>query len=283
MKIYFALIMLALLMPKSSFAIPVSDYLIDTDIGEYSRSYPGACPEGSGIVAGVDHFMVDHIDYACDIRYYKKIARLGVEVQVTQHAGADSHNWLLHEVEIGYRDSSSEKLGLLHKGAYIEKINNNIVMRLEIAGGSYRWISNNNVVVSIKYRDPDFAKSEPLEVVKAYLAKYPSIIPATFKLNRDHEVAWLKDEMERRLWLGDKWFAQIQTADPKLRDKLKSMTDSMVVFLNYREKYFGISAKDEKISLETALFQNNVTAVQTKLTEYKTWWTAHKSDSITLP
>lgn len=283
MKRYFVVIALALLMPKSLFAISVSDYLIDTNIGDYAISYPGACPEGSGIVAGADHFMADHIDYACDIRYYKRIARLGVEVQVTQHAGTDSHNWLLHEVEIGYRDSSSERLGLLHKGAYIEKLNNNIVMRLEIAGGSYRWISSSNVVVSIKYRDPDFAKSEPLEVVNVYLAKFPSTIPATFKLNRDHEIIWLKDEMERRLWLGDKWFAHIQTADLKLRDKLKSMTDSMVVFLNYREKYYGIASKNDKIALETALFQNNIAAIQTKLTEYKTWWAAHKADTISLP
>jgi len=99
----------------------------------------------------------------------------------------------------------------------------------------------------------------------------------------ENKINWIKDEMERRLWLGDKWAAIIQTSDPKLRDKLKSMTDSLVVFLNYREKYYGIAAKDDKIALETALFQNNVTAVQTKLTEYKGWWSAHKGDPITLP
>ena len=98
----------------------------------------------------------------------------------------------------------------------------------------------------------------------------------------ERKTKWIKDEMERRLWLADKWFAQIQSAEPKLRDKLKSMTDCMVVFLNYREKYYGIVSKNDKIVLETALLQYNASAVRSKLTEYKTWWTKNKENAINL-
>jgi hypothetical protein len=89
--------------------------------------------------------------------------------------------------------------------------------------------------------------------------------------------------MSRRLWLCDKWVLQIQTPDPKLSDKLKSIYDHMIVFLNYREKYWGASLTSEKNLLVGYLNQKNDSSIRSKLTEYKTWWTAHKNDAITLP
>lgn len=57
----------------------------------------------------------------------------------------------------------------------------------------------------------------------------------------------------------------------------------MNVFLDYREKYFGIKAADEKNLLASYLSTNNGTGIKTKLAEYESWWTAHKGDTITLP
>ncbi|MBI5638916.1 MAG: hypothetical protein HZA17_00680 [Nitrospirae bacterium] len=88
--------------------------------------------------------------------------------------------------------------------------------------------------------------------------------------------------MDRRLWLCDKWVSQIQTEDPKLYDKLKSIVDHMTVFLNYRSKYYGVSATDETNALQGYLDTKDETAIRTKLTEYKAWWTANKGGAINI-
>ncbi|MBI5026928.1 MAG: hypothetical protein HZC12_09455 [Nitrospirae bacterium] len=56
----------------------------------------------------------------------------------------------------------------------------------------------------------------------------------------------------------------------------------MEVVLNYREKYYGINAKDEKNLLSNYLLQNNGTAIKNKLTEYKNWWNLNKDKAISL-
>ena len=57
---------------------------------------------------------------------------------------------------------------------------------------------------------------------------------------------------------------------------------SMNVFLDYREKYYGIKALDDKKLLSDYLMQNNGTAIRNKLKEYKDWWTANKGNPINL-
>ncbi|HWR58349.1 MAG TPA: hypothetical protein VN328_05625 [Thermodesulfovibrionales bacterium] len=56
----------------------------------------------------------------------------------------------------------------------------------------------------------------------------------------------------------------------------------MEVFLNYREKYYGLKAADEKNLLAGYLNSNNGTGIQAKLTEYKTWWLTNKGKVINL-
>jgi len=291
-KMFIAIVVIGLLNTGTSLAQSVADYLILQDIGLYKldkpeKMLPGEPPSGgpriydsAGAVAGTDHFT-DHIDKTYEVMYLGGDAFASPTVQVTQHAGVDSDKWLLHESDIDFRNYYG-----IPGGSYaVVPIDGNYVLEFGSAGWDYRWLSGNKVI-KIQYHDSQMTKPEPLEVVKAYLAKHPSTIPAmtlTQLRSAENKTKWIIGEMERRLWLGDKWAAIIQPSDPKLRDKLKSMTDSMVVFLNYREKYYGISAKDEKIALDTALFQNNVSAIQAKLTEYKGWWSTHKGDSITLP
>lgn len=273
------IIFLAICLSTNALAQSASDFLITTDIGPYKKMTQGGA--SGSVLAGAGHFRPDHRDVAFGIAYVNDEKKMWIDVQVTQHYGSDSDMWLLHEMDVDFRNYYG-----IPGGSYaVVPIDGNYVLEFGSAGWDYRWLSGNKVI-KIDYRDPQMTKPEPLEVVKAYLAKHPSTIP-TMTLSQlrstENKTKWIKDEMERRLWLGDKWAASIQTSDSKLRDKLKSMTDSMVVFLNYREKYYGISAKNDKIALETALFQNNISAIQTKLTEYKTWWAAHKADTISLP
>ena len=93
---------------------------------------------------------------------------------------------------------------------------------------------------------------------------------------------WIKDEMDRRLWLCDKWFGQLSAGKTDQKTALDAIVKSMNVFLDYREKYYGIKAADEKNLIEGYLYSDNSTGITTKLTEYKTWWAAHKGDSISL-
>lgn len=95
----------------------ISDYLIMQNIGGYVwktqskdfitgqlHSIPGySVRSAAGILAGANHFDIDHTDTTYETRYINNVAEFGVEVQVTQHAGGDSDRWLLHEVEDGFR------------------------------------------------------------------------------------------------------------------------------------------------------------------------------------
>ena len=58
---------------------------------------------------------------------------------------------------------------------------------------------------------------------------------------------------------------------------------SMTVFLDYREKYYGMKAADEKNLLASYSNTNNGTAIKAKLKEYKDWWALNKDKAITLP
>lgn len=200
-------------------------------------------------------------------------------VTVTQHTGSDSDQWLLHEVDGDFRNS----YGIPERSYGPRQINGQMIIENQ-AGCCYRWLSGKKVV-QIEYRDPQRKKAEPLEIVKAYLIKNPSTLPGEVMSqpgSAENVGKWIKDEMERRLWLGEKWLAQIQPST-QLGNKLQSAAGSMMVYLNYREKYFGIHAKDEKNALASALGRYNVAAVQARLTEYKAWWASHKGDAIALP
>ncbi len=279
----------------------VTEYLILQDIGSYKFitqsknpltkkiiQIPGYTTRSApGELAGADHFDLDHDDMTYETDYESDVADLGVEVQVTKHAGSDSDKWLLHEVEDSYRDNddSDGRLGRLSgAGIKIREIGGSKFIYWGLGGGSYTWVSGHKVI-ELKYVDLQRTKPEPIEVIQAYLQKHPSTFTLTDADLKDktHDEKWIKDEMERRLWLCDKWYMQFQLGKVAQKDMLKELVDHMTVFLNYREKYYGISAKDERNLLSNYLYSNNGTAIKAKLTEYKTWWTANKTKAINLP
>lgn len=267
-------------MHGTAYTLNVSDYLIDTVIGEYSKSYDGSCPKGSGVIAGAGHFKIDHIDYACDIRYYNELIDNGIEVQVTQHAGGDSDKWLLHEVEDSFRDPDVLEASLA-EGTRIREIDGQKIFFYGVGIVGYRWL-NNSIVVNIQYTNLSGPKVEPLEVVKAYLVKHPSTITLTDAdiKSRSHNEQWIRDEMDRRLWLCDKWFEQLQLEKVQQKQALQEVVSSMNVFLDYREKYYGLKAENEKNLLSGYLSEDNATSIKAKLQQYKEWWTTNKSGSL---
>lgn len=273
-------ILVMLLFSSMSFAQEIGNYLIQSDVGEY-KYRPKRTSEiygNSGILIPAGHFDLDHNDITYKTRYVHPVTILGVDVQVTKHAGSDSDKWLLHEVERGYR-KSREMHSVYISANPLRAISNN---KIFYTWGYYTWVSN-NVVVSIEFTDYTGTKPEPLEVVQAYLQKFPSTIPITFILDKTHSDQWIKDEIDRRLWLCDKWYMQFQLKKVTQVEMLQELVKSMNVFLDYRDKYYGIKAGDEKNLLANYLLQNNGTAIKAKLDEYKKWWTENKGKAISLP
>ena len=273
----------------------LNECLVANDIGKYTYDLKySRLGNAAGVVGGADHFKVDHVDSICSGEYSNineirglpvteaEEKLLSIDVQVTQHTGGDSDRWLLHEVEDSYRDDESETLGLLTQGARLREINGKKIISLR--GNGYSWVSN-NVVVDIAYTDLQGTKPEPLEVIQAYLQKFPSTITSTpieFKGNA-YNVKWIKDEIDRRLWLCDKWNAQFQAGGVTQADLIYNLVRSMNVFLNYRQKYYGVAA-DADLKLLSSYQQNkDITSIQTKLSQYKGWWSSNKARSISLP
>jgi hypothetical protein len=263
--------------------ITPSDYLILQSIGSYYSDGKGKCGNGAGFLAAPDHFRIDHNDTTCRTDYYNVAQDLAVDIQVTKHAGADSDKWLLHEVEDSYRSNDKLRLGLLSTGAIIKRlvVGGDRIFSIRMGGGAYMWVSN-NIVVNIDYTDLQGGKPEPVEIILAYLQKFPSTIPASLILDKSHDIQWIKDEMDRRLWLCDKWFYQLQLEKVTQADALRASVKSMNIFLDYREKYYGIKAADEKNLLASYLNTNNGTGIKAKLAEYKSWWAVNKSKAISL-
>jgi hypothetical protein len=261
-------------------SVTPSDYLIIQSIGSFLSDGKGKCGNGPGLHAAADHFRIDHNDITCDTGYYNVAQDMAVEIQVTQHAGVDSDKWLLHELDRDFRNY----YGLPGDSYVMRVINGNTIMAAGSGGWDYRWLSGYKVV-HISYTDLQMTKPEPLEVVQAYLAKFPSTLTSMTSADlrtAKNETTWIKDEMDRRLWLCDKWFYQLQLSKVQQGEVLQQAVKSLNIFLDYREKYYGIKAANEKNLLASYLNTNNGTGIKTKLAEYKTWWTVNKEKGISL-
>jgi hypothetical protein len=276
----------------------LSDCFVTNDIGKFTYRVKNArLGNACGVVGGADHFDIDHADTLCDGGYsninevrglakeekFKKL--LSIKVQVTQHTGGDSDRWLLHEADAEFRTY----YGIPDDAYMMRQISSSNIITDGTGGWTCRWLSSNKVI-NIEYTDLQGNKPEPLEVVQAYLAKFPSTLSAVTSADlrtSDNQIKWIKDEIERRLWLCDKWNAQFQAGKTTQADLLYNLHRSMGVFLNYRHKYYGVSTADELavelITLRSYMDKNDLTSMLNKLTECKTWWTKHKEKRISLP
>jgi len=275
--------------PVAGFAA-VTDYLILQDIGPYKLEgqqkviggYIGGPRTfgGAGVLAPTGHFYPDHTDKTYEAYYEGGSALSSATVQITQHTGSDSDQWLLHEVERDFRNY----YGIPGVTYGPREIDGQTILEDTVGGVVYRWLSGNKVI-NIKYVDLEMTKPEPIEVVKAYLAKHPSTLQS-FTLaqlrSSDSKTTWIKDEMERMLWLGDKWFMALETGKAEQREVLKKSVKHMERFLLYRYKYFGVDGLTDAKALRSYLSENNEAGIKAKLEEYKTWWAGNKDKAINL-
>ncbi len=289
-RILLTLLIILFVIPTMSFSQDISNYLILEDIGPYKISkpeklFPGELPIGGprtydshGIIGATGHFP-DHTDKTYTVMYLGETDDLpSPTVQVTQHIGSDSDKWLLHEVDRDFRTY----YGLPGRAYSHRQIDGHTVLKVAAGGRNYRWVSGNKVIM-IEYHDSQLSKPEPIEVVKAYLSKHPSTLQymsLTELRSEENKMKWIKDEMDRRLWLGDKWIARIETVGNL--NELGSVVKSLNVFLDYREKYYGIEVATEKQTLSEYLLAKNQAGIKTKLEEYKTWWATNKDKAISI-
>lgn len=276
------IVLMMLLFPVVCFSQETANYLILNDIGEF-KYRPKQTIEmygNSGVLIPAGHFYTDHNDITYETRYVHPVTIVGVEVQVTKHTRDESDKWLLHEVDDGFRDD----YGIPTMSFTPRQIDGQTIFVDAIGGREYRWLSGNKVI-AIEYHGSLTQQPEPIEVVKAYLAKHPSTLPAmTLALLRsaENKTKWIKDEMDRRLWLCDKWFMQLQLGKVQQNEVFQQAVKNMNIFLDYREKYYGIAAKDEKNLLVGYLNTNNGTGIKAKLKEYKDWWALNKDKAISI-
>ena len=273
----------------------LNDCLVTNDIGKFTYKARNArLGNAAGVVGGADHFKLDHTDSICNGSYSNiseirglqledaEEKSLSVKVQVTQHTGGDSDRWLLHELDAEFRNY----FGIPDLTYTVRSIDGNTILVDATGGRDYRWLSGNKIVV-VEYNAQQLSsKPEPLEIVKAYLAKHPSsILPFTLQdlRNNANVTKWIKDEIERRLWLCDKWNANYQAGKATQKDLLYNLNRSIGVFLNYRQKYYSVSAKDDLSAIEGYKANNDVASMLAKLSEYKTWWNSNKTKGIKLP
>lgn len=277
--------------PAPSYSQGVDDYLIVNDIGIYKVSklheaFIGEPPiggprteDGAGALRAT-HFNLDHADKTYEVLYWNEGDNVATpNVVVTQHAGGESDRWLLHELENKFRSDEEE----IHFSGTVKEYTGNKVITYNF-GGDYAWLSG-NVLVYIAYEDAQLEKPEPIEVVKAYLQKFPSTLSISAEEIRsiEHGKQWIKDEMERRLWLCDKWDAAYVSNKAKKEDLLYAFNSNMEAFLEYRKKYYNRGYGDDLNTLWHYQYTTfDVEGMRRKLVEYKTWWASHKDDSFVM-
>jgi hypothetical protein len=76
---------------------------------------------------------------------------------------------------------------------------------------------------------------------------------------------------------------QVQIGKVEMNDVLQTIVKCLNIFLDYREKYYGVTKSDEKAALWGYLDRKDGTSVKNKLTEYKSWWNVNKARAINLP
>lgn len=277
-KLIIVLISGIFLNPLSAFASP-SDFLILQDFGGYKAIKQKKDPltgktqetqgyriwQNPGIFAESTHFGVDHKDMTYETSYEKE--GLIIEVEVTQHAGSESDKWLQHEMEDKFRSEKDLNLTYITKNP-LRDIDGNWIW---YSKGHYEWLSN-YTAISIQVANQGDMEVEPLYLLKAYIKNFPSSISLTpDKIGRvQHTLKWLSKEMERRLWLCERWLDQWDKSKTWQKKVLYEAGKNLEIFLSYQQKYYNLAITEkEKSILQGYINQNNGAAIREKAKEYQ--------------
>jgi hypothetical protein len=277
-----------LLWPAGLRAQATADVLVLRDIGSFRvdqadtvllgeppiggpRSY-----EGAGCVAATGH-LPDHRDTTYEVLYHGPANGFSPVVSVTKHAGGEGDRWLLHEVERSLRvpDDDGDNVGHLYSDAGLMSIEGSTLFRVL---GVYLWVSGSRVIEI----EGDYLQTGPLDVVKAYVERFPSSLPQDLALDRTHDLQWIREEMERRLWLSEKWLHAVLGAKVQPRQGVSEAVRNMTTFLQYRERFYGVKKKEEFQALEACLDLLDDNGLLVKLREYQKWFDVNRERKLRL-
>jgi hypothetical protein len=95
-----------------------------------------------------------------------------------------------------------------------------------------------------------------------------------------HDKVWIRGEMTRRLWLAEKWLTVSRSSNAeKSMDALENAAESLSIFLDYRDRYYGrkffrrtTALEKEKELLRQLTNKKDEKALLMKLSEYRRWW-----------
>lgn len=258
----------------------IAAHLITSDIDVYRASKNPSGGVGPGILAHADHFFYDHRDVNYRISYFDLTTKTGAEVQVTEHSGGDSDRWLLHEAERDFRNY----FGFPGKSYVIREIDGHRIMAAGIGGWVYRWLSSNHVI-HIEFTDLQMAKPEPLEIVEAYLAKYPPTLPpmTSERLRSSEGISeWVKNEMERTLWLCEKWFHNYDADGGEAARAIRKVEGLLETFVRYQEEFFPEEIEDIELRLLEIVSAIDIRGLSDLHSTYDQWWEINKNRRISL-
>ena len=258
----------------------IADHLITTDIDVYRPSKNPSGGVGPGVLALANHFFYDHRDVNYRISYFDLATKTGATVQVTEHSGGDSDRWLLHEAERDFRNY----FGFPGKSYVIREIDGHRIMAAGIGGWAYRWLSGNHLI-HIEYTDLQMTKSEPLQIVEAYLAKYPPTLPpmTTEGLRSSEDISeWVKNEMERTLWLCEKWFHYYETDGREVKRAIRKVKGFLETFVRFQEEFFPEEIEDLELRLLEIHLAADIRGLRDLHSTYGRWWKESKDRCISL-
>jgi hypothetical protein len=157
-------------------------------------------------------------------------------------------------------------------------------MAAGVGGWCYRWLSGNHVI-HIEYTDLQMTKPEPLKIVEAYLARYPPTLPpmTSERLRSSEEISkWVKDEMERTLWLCEKWFHHYETDGEEAERTNRIVKGFLETFVRYQEEFFPENTEDLEKRLLDIFLAVDIRGLRDVHSIYVQWWEDNKNRCISL-
>jgi len=265
----------------------VSDYLVLENIGPYKQAPKS---EFMGIEFQSDKRNLREVDITTErftdefgetyksykTRYHSNSVSPFIVVEVKEYTFSD---WTVnHKMQYPFRDKNKERIGLSLPEAQVISIDGTYI--LSIKGKRYSW-SRGNKIIDITCPETDCSEIEPTEIIHAYLQKFPAAQRLPF--------GWIRDVLgpdQTRRWIHDEMSFRLSSANFRFQDVLPKemavVVDHLVVFLDFRERYFGIPSEAEKQDLiQCCLPKEEDTAgihlerrseLAKRIQEYQRWW-----------
>lgn len=274
-------------------------WLVASDIPPFSFSSSAAVSVGGALGSP---FFGDHTDDLFAATRYRDDSRgISVEVAVVRNGRPE---FLDHLIEAVFRDGATGRMNL-PQSTTTSVLNNTVFFFCDkpppnCESREYMWRSGPQLVIKVKAhastaeRLPDgfpqvhrIACAEPIEILQAYLERYPSAITA-FTESDDRAKQWRRDQAALRLAAAE---YQLDGAPSLSSDKqsqaLDAARDHLTSFAELRRVAFGGASATKEAERIAAARQLPIATQLTELNkirqEYRQWWNAHQNDPVSLP